>query len=556
MNVSSLGMKAFLVGVLLVGACGGGSKPPPGKPCLVNSECASPLSCSYGTCHVTCVEARDCPTGQDCIAAAKGNVCQEPAEKHCDYHSDCPSPLYCALDRQCRSQCHHDIDCPTSTQKCVGPDMVCAEPADINQTTNLLKNAQSTPVPDQRPDGGVADGSSSDVAGSDGASGNVDASAGCDATLLADGTCDYCPAGACSNGTCVSSAHDYTCQCDTGYTLTGKSCLPTDSCKANNQCTPDYPCQNTAPPGQACMGQYPEWPVQETVPTAPSVSPTYANNGDGTITDGVTRLVWQATAAPAANCTAPSADGGTGAPRCIFADAQAYCASLGLAGRKDWRVPTMMELESLLDYSRQVAPYIAPTFLPLPADWFWTSSGNPERSGDRWVVFFSTGTVYSNAVDNNTPFLDPGSVRCVSGTGIGPSTPAGHYVIHTGVIDAGVADAALPGDTVTDNWTRLTWERGNSVAMSQQDAQSHCAALGGFRVPTLKELLSLVDPIYANPAIDAITFPGTPPNTFRSATLSIPGGQCSVVDFRAGGAPTFGDCAAASGPPVYVRCVR
>ncbi|MDB4980073.1 MAG: hypothetical protein JWM82_825 [Myxococcales bacterium] len=172
--MSSSASKWLFPGVLLIVACSGGSKPPPGKPCLMNSECTSPLSCSFGTCHVTCVEARDCSPGQDCVKSPKGSVCQQPTEKHCDYRSDCQSPLFCAVDRQCRSQCKVDIDCPTSTQKCVAPDMVCAEPGDINPTTHLLKNALATPVPDA-PDGGAGDGAApgDGAITSDGSAGDV-----------------------------------------------------------------------------------------------------------------------------------------------------------------------------------------------------------------------------------------------------------------------------------------------------------------------------------------------------------------------------------------------
>src|SRR5882762_9417069 len=105
-------MKSLWIGLLVVvsgafslGACSGGSKPPPGAPCLKNTDCLNPLSCTFGTCHVTCVEARDCNPGQDCVKGPKGNVCQQPLEKTCQYKSQCMKPLECALDRQCRSEC-------------------------------------------------------------------------------------------------------------------------------------------------------------------------------------------------------------------------------------------------------------------------------------------------------------------------------------------------------------------------------------------------------------------------------------------------------------------
>lgn len=62
---------------------------------------------------------------------------------------------------------------------------------------------------------------------------------------------------------------------------------------------------------------------------------SYADNGDGTVTDTVTSLVWQQT---------------PGNDRLQFADAIGYCQALELGGRSDWRVPTITELYSLADF--------------------------------------------------------------------------------------------------------------------------------------------------------------------------------------------------------------
>jgi hypothetical protein len=50
--------------------------------------------------------------------------------------------------------------------------MVCAEPGEIDSTTNLLKNAQSTPVPDAPPDAGAGDGGGAGRDGGGGSAGN------------------------------------------------------------------------------------------------------------------------------------------------------------------------------------------------------------------------------------------------------------------------------------------------------------------------------------------------------------------------------------------------
>ena len=88
--------------------------------------------------------------------------------------------------------------------------------------------------------------------------------------------------------------------------------------------------------------------------------------------------------------------------------------------------------------------------------------------------------------------------------------PSGRYTIRT--------------DTVIDNRTSLEWQRVEApTTMMQFAARSYCAELdlGGHSdwvLPTIKELLSLVDPTRGNndplmnptPSIDPIAFPDNP----------------------------------------------
>jgi hypothetical protein len=90
-----------------------------------------------------------------------------------------------------------------------------------------------------------------------------------------------------------------------------------------------------------------------------------------------------------------------------FADAQAYCAALTLQGG-GWRVPSMKELQTLLDVRLQ-SPAIDPTFFPnTPVESFWSSSvwvGDPTYG---WHVYFSLGYArYKFTLDT------PLRVRCL-----------------------------------------------------------------------------------------------------------------------------------------------
>ena len=73
----------------------------------------------------------------------------------------------------------------------------------------------------------------------------------------------------------------------------------------------------------------------------------FVDNGDGTVTDTCTRLMWQQDTADV------NGDGlrneGDQPPWC---SALAYCEDLELAGHDDWRLPNITELQSIVDHGR------------------------------------------------------------------------------------------------------------------------------------------------------------------------------------------------------------
>jgi hypothetical protein len=67
-------------------------------------------------------------------------------------------------------------------------------------------------------------------------------------------------------------------------------------------------------------------------------------------------------------------------------------------------------------------------------------------------------------------------------------------------------------DTVLDNETMLTWQRYPSALLKNWDqASAYCSNLsidgGGWRLPTIQELQTLVDESKYDPAIDTNAFP-------------------------------------------------
>lgn len=107
-------------------------------------------------------------------------------------------------------------------------------------------------------------------------------------------------------------------------------------------------------------------------------------------------------------------------------------------------------------------------------------------------------------------------------------------------------------DTVTDTRTGITWQRTVSSGFyTWADANSYCAGLGtGWRLPTLKELLTLVDPTRHDPSI-APMFRNTPSTSFWTTTRDVYDRALWSVTFSHGNTITHGET-----NMLAVRCAR
>jgi hypothetical protein len=110
-----------------------------------------------------------------------------------------------------------------------------------------------------------------------------------------------------------------------------------------------------------------------------------------------------------------------------------------------------------------------------------------------------------------------------------PAAPLGQY--------------SVSATTVMDAKTKLTWQRSTSPStLALPGAQTYCSGLGtGWRIPTLKELATLVDVSVAppGPMIDATAFPGTMAALTWSFSPSFDTpGQTWMLDFSTGGVGT------------------
>lgn len=104
--------------------------------------------------------------------------------------------------------------------------------------------------------------------------------------------------------------------------------------------------------------------------SGPASGQEFVDNGDGTVTDTETGLMWKKTTA--SNRT--------------WEEALTYCETLTLAGYSDWRLPNRIELQSLVDYNR-ITPSIDTDYFPdtKPQSRYWSSTSDI-YSGGAWYV--------------------------------------------------------------------------------------------------------------------------------------------------------------------------
>jgi hypothetical protein len=135
--------------------------------------------------------------------------------------------------------------------------------------------------------------------------------------------------------------------------------------------------------------------VDAAAPVGHYVVTAGSGTGNGTVYDSKSKLTWQQTVSSTAYA---------------LADAKTYCAGVGASlGGTGWRVPTIKELLSIVDFSQTAPPMIDPNAFPAtPSAVFWSSSPLAGSSSYAWYVRFVSGyTDYDHVV--SSPFL----VRCV-----------------------------------------------------------------------------------------------------------------------------------------------
>jgi hypothetical protein len=219
----------------------------------------------------------------------------------------------------------------------------------------------------------------------------------------------------------------------------------------------------------------------------PRLASSYTDNGDGTVTDNNTNLVWQKT---------PEND------RLQYADAIGYCKALDLGGLSNWRVPSIKELYSLSDFRGELlkpeegspTPYLDAEVFDFEypdgqmafAGQYWSSTlyvKGPIINGENQGAFgFNFADGHIKAYGTGLNFFT-GEAAASSGLANGPSDgeAPGNYVRCVSADEAvyGVNDFTDDGDgTVTDAATGRMWQQNDDgVRREWADALAYCEAL-------------------------------------------------------------------------------
>ncbi len=130
----------------------------------------------------------------------------------------------------------------------------------------------------------------------------------------------------------------------------------------------------------------------------------FIDNGNETVSDTNTCLQWQKLTMDVDNDGYPD--------KLTWEEALDAAENLDLATKNDWRLPSINELRSLLDFSRQY-PAIDPIFSDTTSSsFYWSSTSLASYGSHAWLVHF--GTII-NAYDGESDKTTEWYVRAVRG---------------------------------------------------------------------------------------------------------------------------------------------
>ena len=215
---------------------------------------------------------------------------------------------------------------------------------------------------------------------------------------------------------------------------------------------------------------------------------SFTDNGNGTVTDNVTSLMWQQTP-----------DSG----HFSWQEAADTCETLELADYDDWRLPSLKELFSISDFS-QGWPYLDMTYFDL------ADSGAVDKDEQYWANNYYVGVTVEGG--SSAAFGVNHATGHIKAYPAQVGGPMGKRVRCARGDDYGVNQLVDNGDsTITDEATGLVWMQDDSgegmdwesaLAWAQEKDAENYLGYGDWRLPDVKELQSIVDYSRAPDAAD------------------------------------------------------
>jgi len=231
--------------------------------------------------------------------------------------------------------------------------------------------------------------------------------------------------------------------------------------------------------------------------------PDYSNNGDGTISDNITGLIWQQTPDSNGDGIINSND------KLTQSKAEEYCANLVLANQNDWRLPNIKSMYSLIDFSGEdvsgytendtsgLSPFINTNYF----DFAYGDISVGERIID---VQYATSTLYvsTTMINAETMFGVNMADGRIKGYGMSLNNNEKTFIVQCVRGNETYGNNSFVDNnnqTISDMATGLMWEKNDSQStMDWDNAISYCetstiADYSDWRLPNAKELQSLVD---------------------------------------------------------------
>ena len=305
----------------------------------------------------------------------------------------------------------------------------------------------------------------------------------CGSAMCGNGVCNCgetgttCPAdcsGTCGNGVCAGEETVDSCPADCAF-LAAHTAGPCSKPGEWDTCADGYICvaRSQTGGGNVCVAMFDSWRISS---DARLVNEFAVN--DSYVTDSLTGLSW------AKESTIASG----------LASALSACVAQNIGGFDDWRPPTVGELGTLIDYTL-AKPASAAAGLSWSASRTYWGVGPAVLlpSTTYWFVNFIAGGTW---LGDTSSLLDV-EVRCVRG-GVGAAAGSGsRYAL------------SADGFVVLDRMTGLHWQTTlYDTYLKTADQKVYCAAnkagLPGtaWRLPSIRELRSLVDYRRSQPALD------------------------------------------------------